>query len=159
MYFVCVHGRSWILPFIGHAGIGAASGLTFDFAGPHFINSGRLAFGRTLKYWRLDPRRIPAHVIERMGASSPLHAWDMAVEESNRRFKNLNHNICCQNCHHHVARVLSILEYDGKTSWSQVAIAWQLVLHGRYVSCGTFLQVYIPFLIILGIALTLGLLL
>lgn len=40
---------SWILPFIGHTGIGDSDGVLHDFQGPYSIGVDDLAFGETHK--------------------------------------------------------------------------------------------------------------
>ena len=40
---------SWVVPFIGHTGIGTSDGVIHDFAGPYFIGIDELAFGETHK--------------------------------------------------------------------------------------------------------------
>ena len=40
---------TWILPFIGHTGIGMSDGIIHDFAGPYTIGIDELAFGETHK--------------------------------------------------------------------------------------------------------------
>lgn len=45
---------TWILPFIGHTGIGMSDGVLHDFAGPYTVTVDDLAFGETHKYVPLD---------------------------------------------------------------------------------------------------------
>ena len=45
---------TWLLPFIGHTGIGMSDGVIHDFAGPYTITIDDLAFGETHKYVKLD---------------------------------------------------------------------------------------------------------
>jgi transmembrane protein 222 len=40
---------SWVLPFIGHTGIGGSDGVLHDFQGPYSIGIDDLAFGETHK--------------------------------------------------------------------------------------------------------------
>ncbi|KAG2438399.1 hypothetical protein HYH02_010854 [Chlamydomonas schloesseri] len=47
---------SWLMPFIGHLGVCASSGLTYDFAGPYTVNEDDLLFGRPVRYITLNPR-------------------------------------------------------------------------------------------------------
>ena len=45
---------TWMIPCIGHTGIGDSKGVVYDFAGPYFISKDDLAFGETHKYVVLD---------------------------------------------------------------------------------------------------------
>ena len=47
---------TWLLPFIGHTGIGMSDGVIHDFAGPYTVTVDDLAFGETHKYVQLDIR-------------------------------------------------------------------------------------------------------
>ena len=62
-----------------------------------------MAFGWPTRYIQLDPAkigRIPAGM-------SAVEAWDAAVDEANREYCKRMHNICCDNCHHHVGAALT----------------------------------------------------
>ena len=63
------------------------------------------------------------------------------------------HNICCDNCHSHVARVLNNFNYRGKSNWNMVSVWWLLMTEGKFVSWGSVMATYIPFLIVLAIFL------
>jgi len=41
---------TWLLPFIGHTGIGNSAGIIHDFAGPYTICIDDFSFGETNKY-------------------------------------------------------------------------------------------------------------
>ena len=45
---------SCLIPVIGHTGICTSDGVIHDFAGPYFVSVNDFAFGRPLKYVRLD---------------------------------------------------------------------------------------------------------
>ena len=81
------------------------------------------------------------------------------------------HNICCDNCHSHVAKCLNIMGYskclsrtinllfflmiiikiDKGTNYGMVTIGVWMFFYGKWVSFGDFLKTYIPFFIIIGI--------
>jgi hypothetical protein len=88
---------TWILPFIGHTGIGTSEGVLHDFAGPYYIGVDDLAFGETHKYIQLD-------------VTEPVR-YDQALLKADKRFEGENHNICCNNCHSHVACALNRYQY------------------------------------------------
>ena len=41
---------TWLIPCIGHTGIGMADGVIHDFSGPYMVTVDDLAFGETHKY-------------------------------------------------------------------------------------------------------------
>ncbi len=41
---------TWLIPLIGHTGIGMSNGVIHDFAGPYYISIDDLAFGEAHKY-------------------------------------------------------------------------------------------------------------
>ena len=57
------------------------------------------------------------------------------------------HNLCCDNCHSHVARALNIMGYQDSTSWNMVTLAVLMLVHGKYVSCRAAVSTWLPFLI------------
>ena len=44
----------------------------------------------------------------------------------------LQHNLCCDNCHSHVAMVLNLLLYDGSSQWNMVKLCFYMAIFGRY---------------------------
>ena len=127
---------TWFLPFIGHTGICDTSGVIYDFAGPFYVSEDQFAFGKTLKYVRL---RID---------DNQLGKFNQDVYDANKTYRKRNHNICCDNCHSHVACALNNHRYMGRTDWTMVGVWWLLITKGHYVSCGTFMQTYCGFMII-----------
>ena len=83
------------------------------------------------------------------------------------------HNLCCDNCHSHVARALNSMEYDGSTRWNMVTLALLMLVHGKfvfllsslstevwikysispgkYVSCGAAIKTWLPFFLLAAI--------
>ncbi len=57
---------------IGHTGICSSKGIIYDFAGPYTVNENDLAFGKTIKYIKLDPTKI-----------NPSKNWDQSVALAN----------------------------------------------------------------------------
>nr|CAD7590375.1 unnamed protein product [Timema genevievae] len=114
---------TWILPFIGHMGIATSNGVIRDFAGPYVVAEDNMAFGRPTKYWQLKSH------LARGGSTG----WDSAVREASEVYKTRMHNLCCDNCHSHVAMALNLMRYDGSTSWNMVKLAVLILVHGKYV--------------------------
>jgi hypothetical protein len=128
---------SWILPWIGHTGIANSEGLLYDFLG--FINKGRMGFGNPIKY-------VP---LRGAGAGE----LDRGIRAANMHFQETGHNLCCNNCHHHVAEALNSMAYRGRRDWSQVSVWWLCLAEGRYFEWAGVVQVYGPLLLGLGIIL------
>ena len=68
------------------------------------------------------------------------------------------HSIFSNNCHHHVARTLNIMEYKGKQNWTQVDIWWMCLTKSSYLSCTGIFKVYLPLLFIVGVIVILSVL-
>lgn len=137
---------TWIFPFLGHMGIAMSNGIIRDFAGPYFVSEDNMAFGHPTKYWQLSPLQA---VGERAG-------WDASVYEASEIYKSRMHNICCDNCHSHVARALNIMRYENRSSWNMVRLAFLMLLHGKYVDFRGFIKTWLPFVIVVSIITTLS---
>nr|XP_057903446.1 transmembrane protein 222 [Doryrhamphus excisus] len=136
---------SWLFPIIGHMGICTSTGIIRDFAGPYFVSEDNMAFGKPTKYWMLDISKVYA---------SGSNAWDIAVRDASEEYKHRMHNLCCDNCHSHVAMALNLMRYDNSTSWNMVKLCLLVLIHGKHVSCAAFLKTWLPFFILLGIIVT-----
>lgn len=132
---------TWLFPFIGHMGIALSSGVIRDFAGPYYVSEDNMAFGRPTKYWQLNPSKC------KNGASG----WDSGVTEASEIYKGRMHNLCCDNCHSHVATALNIMQYNNSSSWNMVKLAFLILIHGKYVGFWAFIKTWLPFLILCGI--------
>ena len=130
---------TWFLPMIGHTGIAGSDGVIHDFAGPYFISVDDFAFGSTVKYLPLDI------------APADIERFNKCLKEADKTYKGRMHNICCDNCHNHVARVLNNFKYRGRDDYTMVSIAWMLVWEGRYVSWWAALKTYLVLALIIGI--------
>ncbi|XP_048671997.1 transmembrane protein 222 isoform X2 [Marmota marmota marmota] len=101
-----------------------------------------------LTYWKLDPAQVYA--------SGP-NAWDTAVHDASEEYKHRMHNLCCDNCHSHVALALNLMRYNNSTNWNMVTLCFFCLLYGKYVSIGAFVKTWLPFVLLLGIILTVSL--
>ncbi|XP_064385023.1 transmembrane protein 222-like [Halichondria panicea] len=138
---------SWIFPFIGHMGICTSAGVIRDFAGPYYVSEDNMAFGNPTMYWRLSPSKAEAA------------AWDSAVHQASEEYGNKMHNLCCDNCHSHVARALNLMRYEGSSRWNMYKLGFLMVFKGKFTGVGGFLKTWLPFIIILSlvvIAVVLG---
>eukprot|EP00638_Chattonella_subsalsa_P008778 CAMPEP_0117773712 /NCGR_PEP_ID=MMETSP0947-20121206/26031_1 /TAXON_ID=44440 /ORGANISM="Chattonella subsalsa, Strain CCMP2191" /LENGTH=165 /DNA_ID=CAMNT_0005599931 /DNA_START=39 /DNA_END=536 /DNA_ORIENTATION=+ len=103
---------TWICPIIGHLGITDEEGRIYDFAGPYTIGTDHLIFGRVARYIQLDP------------AHAKSLRWDEAVTRANGDYSQRMHNICCDNCHSHVATALAYMKYRGGALSSGICLFW-----------------------------------
>lgn len=132
-----------LVPTIGHTGVCTSDGIIHDFAGPYYISIDDFAFGSTKKYLQLDisPEELPK--------------WNEAVLAADRCYRQRMHNICCDNCHSHVARALNNFKYKGRANYTMVDVWWMLIVKGKYVSF--WAAVYTYALWIVGLATVIGL--
>ncbi|RYG93739.1 DUF778 domain-containing protein [archaeon] len=83
----------------GHTGIADSEGCIYDFAGPYTIGVGKLAFSSPAKYVQLDP------------AKCTQKDWNTGIAGGCDMYRGRMHNICCDNCHSHVAKCLNLMGY------------------------------------------------
>ena len=102
-----------------------------------------MAFGRPTRYLQLNPMKVS------------LTDWDQSVSSASDEYKTRMHNLCCDNCHSHVAMALNMMAYDGKTSWNMIILAFKTFIFGKYVSFYGFLKTWLPFVILIGTILVL----
>ena len=107
---------------IGHTGIGDSKGIIHDFAGPYHVSIDDFAFGETYKYVLLELEGV-----------TPLQ-YDEAIRKADIIYGKRMHNLFCDNCHSHVARVLNILEYKGRTNYTMIDVWWWCLVKSKYVS-------------------------
>ncbi|XP_065890084.1 transmembrane protein 222-like isoform X1 [Dysidea avara] len=127
---------SWFIPVIGHMGICTSSGVIRDFAGPYYVSEDNMAFGKPTKYWRLSPSK------------TQFSSWDDAVHQASEEYGHRMHNLCCDNCHSHVARALNLMQYNGSHSWNMFKLWFFVMVYGKYVSFAGFLKTWVPFIIV-----------
>lgn len=130
---------TWILPFVGHMGICNSEGKIFDFAGPYTIGVDQMAFGCPTRYLLLKPRKAVAK------------SWDEALAGGCAIYSERVHNLCCDNCHSHVARCLNDMEYGGTRSWNMITLCFWVFFCAPYTNWGGCLRSWLPFLIFVGV--------
>eukprot|EP00639_Heterosigma_akashiwo_P005149 CAMPEP_0194567510 /NCGR_PEP_ID=MMETSP0292-20121207/5955_1 /TAXON_ID=39354 /ORGANISM="Heterosigma akashiwo, Strain CCMP2393" /LENGTH=165 /DNA_ID=CAMNT_0039417291 /DNA_START=138 /DNA_END=632 /DNA_ORIENTATION=+ len=121
---------TWFCPIIGHLGIADEEGRIYDFAGPYTIGSDHLCFGKVTRYIQLNPKAVKKL------------KWDDAVIRANTDYSQRMHNICCDNCHSHVARALAYMAYRGVTAWNMFTLAFWMFIAGKYTSIGGALKTW-----------------
>ena len=132
---------TYIIPSIGHTGIGNSNGIIHDFASSFFVSVDDFAFGKPTKYIELEL------------TEQEKYDWDRAILKGDNKYNMEVHNLCVNNCHSHVAYVLNQLNYKGRNNYNMLSIWWMLITKGKYVNCCGFFKTYIGFLIIIFIIL------
>ena len=113
-----------------------------------------MAFGRPTRYWQLDSSKVHASSSSQSGKET----WDQAVTEASEEYKKrmvhssekkkrqlifavlilstlqqqIKHNICCDNCHSHVAMALNLMDYD-RTNWNMVNLCFLMLFKGSFI--------------------------
>lgn len=153
---------TWFFPFIGHMGIANSRGIhvtnlisivlfwfknvnclgiIHDFAGPYTIGVGDFAFGAPTRYMLLQPDQCFAAT------------WDEGVESGSAEYSKRMHNLCCDNCHSHVARCLNDMKYKSSTNWGMIRLGVMMFFFGKFTGVSGFIKSYLPFGIILCVVL------
>ncbi|MFS8010456.1 hypothetical protein Hanom_Chr14g01297311 [Helianthus anomalus] len=103
---------SWLLPFIGHVGIGREDGVILDFAGPNFcsITSKPSTTFRTEEEYGL------------VESGRNRYMWDDALRKGTQEYQHRAYNILSCNCHSFVANNLNRLEFQAG-GWNVVNLA------------------------------------
>nr|XP_002738004.2 PREDICTED: transmembrane protein 222-like [Saccoglossus kowalevskii] len=135
---------TWIFPFIGHMGICMSSGVIRDFAGPYYVSEDCMGFGNPTRYLQLNP------------SNTRKESWDIAVSSASEEYKNRMHNLCCDNCHSHVAMALNLMQYDGSTSWNMFKLCFWIFFRAKYVNFLGFLKQWLPFLLLVTLIVCLA---
>mmetsp|Transcript_5945 Transcript_5945/g.10225 ORF Transcript_5945/g.10225 Transcript_5945/m.10225 type:complete len:85 (-) Transcript_5945:440-694(-) len=71
----------------------------------------------------------------------------MAITEANAEYRTRMHNICCDNCHSHVAYALNSMEMSahGIRSWDMVKLCFLVFFKARFLSLGGVVAQFLPF--------------
>ena len=126
---------TYIIPSIGHTGIGNSTGIIHDFAGSFYVSIDDFAFGKPTKYIQLDLNE------------QEKYEYDRAIERGDNKYNMEEHNICFNNCHSHVAYVLNQIKYKGRNNYTMFDIWWMLIYKGKYISFISLIKTYIGFFI------------
>ena len=121
-------------------GICYSNGVICDFAGPYTVNDdGAMAFGNPTRYLTLSS-----------GASDPS-SWDDSVRLANATYGKRMHNICCDNCHSHVACALNDMAYMGFRHWNMVLLALWMFFFGAFDSWVGAVKTFGPFAVFVAV--------
>eukprot|EP00301_Raphidiophrys_heterophryoidea_P012563 c1916_g1_i1.p1 GENE.c1916_g1_i1~~c1916_g1_i1.p1 ORF type:complete len:192 (-),score=19.26 c1916_g1_i1:61-636(-) len=150
---------TWICPIIGHMGICDSRGVIYDFAGPYTIGEDDFAFGKTTRFLQLNPKlvreTVPStesnHLSLEDTPQNYVEIWDNCVKQACSIYSGRVHNLCCDNCHSHVAMSLEGMRYAGVNHWNMFMLAIWMFFCGRFVSIPRFVSTFLPSVILAGI--------
>ncbi|CAI7994933.1 Transmembrane protein 222 [Geodia barretti] len=91
---------------------------------------------RPTMYWQLSPSKAESST------------WDDSVHQASEEYGHRMHNLCCDNCHSHVARALNLMRYNGSSSWNMFKLGLLVILYGKFTGVGGFLKTWLPFMIL-----------
>lgn len=131
-----------LCPCLGHVGIAGSSGETHDFGGSRYISLSRMTFGNPLKY-------VPLQI----EGSEAAAAFDSAIQAADSAFTHREHQFLSNNCHHHVAMVLTMANYQHK-EWTAAQVWWLLLRRGKFMTCWARCKTY-GLCCVIGLALCL----
>ncbi|KAK6021770.1 leucine Rich repeat-containing domain protein, partial [Ostertagia ostertagi] len=112
---------TWIFPLIGHLGIATSKGIIRDFSGSYCVTEDDMGFDWPTMYWQLSADAVEG------GAE----AYDRAIREASDEYKGRMHNLCCDNCHSHVALALNTMRYGGHDRWNMVKLGFYIQVYGK----------------------------
>ncbi|CAI5725665.1 unnamed protein product [Hyaloperonospora brassicae] len=130
---------TWFVPFIGHLGLADSKGIIFDFAGPYTIGRNSFAFGAPTRY--LQCQVAPENVSK----------WDEGVAAGCRIYEKRTHNLCCDNCHSHVAACLEHAGHAGRRRYNMVQLCFWMFFRGDYVGVAGVVKTWLPFVIVMAL--------
>lgn len=81
-------------------------------------------------------------------ASGGPALWDETIQEANNVYRGRMHNICCDNCHSHVAYALNKMNLYG-IKWNMVKLCFWVFFRANFLSFDGFLKQFAPFAILL----------
>jgi len=97
-----------------------------------------MAFGEPHKYVFLGSEDLKSE-----------EAWDESINKADDRFRTEEHNLCCNNCHSHVAQALNNMKYENKSNYNMFHVWWYCIAYSKYVSWGHMIKTYLGFIIVL----------
>lgn len=118
-----------------------APGIIHDFAGPYTIGVDNFAFGSPTRYMVFAPDQCHAS------------AWDEGVDSGCNEYSKRMHNLCCDNCHSHVARCLNDMKYKNVTNWDMIKLGVMMFFCGKFTNVAGVVKTFLPFCIFLFITL------
>ncbi|KAL4582660.1 hypothetical protein LXL04_007218 [Taraxacum kok-saghyz] len=159
---------SWLLPFVGHVGIGREDGVIVDFAGPNFVSVDNFTFGAVARYIQIGKEKNPISWLpsstyrneeeeefKLVELGKNQLTWDESLKHTTQEYQKQTYSILTCNCHSFVANHLNRLE-SGPSGWNVVNVAAMILLKGQWVNTSSMLQSYLSFMVMVFLGVTFG---
>jgi hypothetical protein len=132
-------------------GISDSKGVACDFQGHYNVcEDGYMMVGDPTRYLKmpLNSLTIVPTAGEYNEEEEKHRLWDKGLRQANEIYKKRLHNICCDNCHSHVACALNAMDLEafGIKKWDMVKLCFLMFLKARFTSVGSVVQQFGPFL-------------
>ena len=75
--------------------------------------------------------------------------WDDCIDKADDKYRTEEHNLCCNNCHSHVAHALNLMKYNNKSDYNMINIWWLCLVSSKYVSWTHVIKTYSGFVILI----------
>lgn len=125
------------------------------------VTIGSFMCGPAKRVWKLDIEQITLHdsldSTTKDGTSTGqaldrTFMYDRAVAEGAKIFGKRMHNLFCDNCHSHVATILNLLRYEGRSDWNQFRVCWNIWMKGSWTSTRNAFIVFSPLLFLVTVS-------
>ncbi|KAK1410446.1 hypothetical protein QVD17_36983 [Tagetes erecta] len=157
---------SWLLPFIGHVGIGREDGVILDFAGPNFVCVDNFAFGSVARFVQISKEKCSItsdssttfRTEEEYGlveSGRNEYTWDDVLKKTTQEYQHRDYSILSCNCHSFVANNLNRLEFQGG-GWNVVNLAVLILMKGKWINKTSMIRSCLPFVLLFIIGITFG---
>ncbi|XP_076886267.1 protein RTE1-HOMOLOG-like [Bidens hawaiensis] len=146
---------SWLLPFIGHVGIGREDGVIVDFAGPNFVSVDNFAFGPVARYLQITKEKGSEEEYRLVESGRSHYSWDEALKKTTQEYQKQTYSVLTCNCHSFLANHLNRLESQ-TSGWNVVNVAALIMFKGKWVSTPSMVRSYLPFMVVLFMGVTFG---
>lgn len=157
---------SWLLPFVGHVGVGREDGVIVDFAGPNFVSVDNFAFGAVARYIQIPKEKslITRHPsttyrteeeYKLVESGRNHYTWDDALKKTTQEYQQQIYSILTCNCHSFVANHLNRLEAHA-SGWNVVNVAALILFKGKWVDTQSMVQSYLSFMVVFFMGVTFG---
>ncbi|KAL7607605.1 hypothetical protein Lser_V15G19625 [Lactuca serriola] len=160
---------SWLLPFVGHVGIGREDGVIVDFAGPNFVSVDNFTFGGVSRYIQITKEKSPIPITRHPSTTYRTeeefklvelgrnqYTWDESLKKTTQEYQKQIYSILTCNCHSFVANHLNRMEPGPTSGWNVVNVAALVLLKGKWVNTQSMIRSYLSFMVMFFLGVTFG---
>lgn len=76
--------------------------------------------------------------------------WDRGIQQADAIYRRRMHNLCCDNCHSHVAVALDGMSSRRPVKHNMVQLALWVFVWGRYTTPARALCMWLPFCLLIA---------